>query len=184
MCVGGHSSAFLRMTVKFDTSRKVFGCLASETAVLLPMGHVKLLYFMSIAVALLGGILLGSSRPVSLAKTYAPPPTSILICGLADRPCVTYLISFHQPTTAYGDSEGEGVTDYGRKTISIAQSHDRFRNVQALQHEVLHAVLWERNFHDDTEKWDLHAWIYFSEGVFPLLLHDNPGFVRYVTEEY
>jgi hypothetical protein len=97
---------------------------------------------------------------------------------------VTYVISFHEPTTAYGDSQGEGATDYERKTISIAQSHDRFRNIQALQHEVLHASLWERDFRDEREKWDLHSWIYFSEGVFPLLCHDNPNFVKYVMEGY
>jgi hypothetical protein len=140
-------------------------------------------YFMSIAIALLGGVLLGSWRLPSLAKTYPAAPTSILICGLTDRPCVRYAISFHEPTPAYGDSQGEGVTDYERKTISLARSHDRFRNIQALQHEVFHAVLWERGFHDDSEQWDLHAWIYFSEGVFPLLLHDNPDFVKYVMEE-
>ena len=140
-------------------------------------------YFISIAVALLGGILLGSWRPTSSAKTQAPPPASIRICGLKDRPCVTYTVSFHEPTATYGDSQGEGVTDYEQKTISIARSRDRFRNVQALQHEVFHAALWERDFHDDSEKWDLHAWIYFTEGVFPLLLRDNPDFVKYVMEE-
>ena len=144
---------------------------------------MKRFYFISVAVALLGGILLGSWRPSSAAKTQALPPTSILICGLKDRPCVRYLISFHEPTLAYGDSQGEGVTDYEQKTISIARSRDRYRNIQALQHEVLHAALWERDFHDDSEKWDLHAWIYFTEGVFPLLLHDNPDFVKYVMEE-
>jgi hypothetical protein len=41
----------------------------------------------------------------------------------------------------------------------------------------------EHDFHDDSEQWDLHARIYFSEGVFPLLLHDNPSFVKYVMEE-
>jgi hypothetical protein len=138
----------------------------------------------SIVVALCGGVLLGPWRSAVSSKTYAPPPPSIIICGLADRPCVTYLIVFHEPTAAYGDSEGEGVTDYERKTISIALSRNRFRNVQALQHEVLHAALWERGFHDDDEKWDLHAWIYFSEGVFPLLLHDNPNLVKYLTEGY
>ena len=97
---------------------------------------------------------------------------------------MTYAISFHEPTTAYRDSQGEGVTDYERKTISIARSHDRFRSIQALQHEVFHAVLWEQGFQDDSEKSDLHAWIYFSEEVFPLLLHDNPDFVKYVMEEY
>lgn len=145
---------------------------------------MRRLYFLSIAVAFLGGVLLGSWRPASSTKTYAPPPNSILICGLRDRPCVKYVVNFHDPTTAYGDSEGEGVTDYERKTISIARSHDRFRNIQALQHEVFHAVLWERDFHDDTENWDLHAWIYFTGGVFPLLFHDNPEFVKYVMEEY
>ena len=30
----------------------------------------------------------------------------------------------------------------------------------------------------------VHAWIYFPEGVFPLLLHDNPHFVKYATQEY
>lgn len=97
---------------------------------------------------------------------------------------MTYAVSFHEPTTDYGDSQGEGVTDNQQKTISIARSRDRFRNIQALQHEVFHAVLWERGFQDDSEKWDLHAWIYFSEGVFPLLLHDNPNFVKYVAQEY
>lgn len=138
---------------------------------------------MSIAVALLGGMLLGSWRPTSSAKTQTPPPTSIRVCGLKDHPCVTYRISFHEPSTAYGDSQGEGVTDYEKKTISIARSRDRYRNIQALQHEVFHAALWERDFRDDREKWDLHAWIYFTEGVFPLLLHDNPEFVKYVIEE-
>ena len=70
------------------------------------------------------------------------------------------------------------MTDYEQKTISIARSKDRFRNIQALQHEVFHAALWERDFRDDSEQWDLHAWIYFTEGVFPLLLHDNPEFVK------
>jgi len=144
---------------------------------------MKRLHFLSIVVALLGGVLLGSWRPASSAKTHASPPASILICGLKDRPCVTYMVSFHEPTKTYGDSQGEGVTDYEQKTISIARSHDRFRNVQALQHEVFHAALWERDFHDDREQWDLHAWIYFTEGVFPLLLHDNPDFVKYVMEE-
>jgi hypothetical protein len=93
------------------------------------------------------------------------------------------MISFHAPTKGWGDSEGEGVTDYARKTISISRSTDRFENVKALQHEVFHAALWERG-HRDTDKWDIHAWIYFSEGALPLLLHDNPEFVKYVTGGY
>jgi hypothetical protein len=112
------------------------------------------------------------------------PPQSILICGLRDHPCVTYTISYHEPTTAYGDSQGEGVTNYEQKTISIARSHDRFTNIQALQYEVSHAALWERGFHDDGDRWDLHAWIYFSEGVFPILFHDNPDLVNYMTDGY
>jgi hypothetical protein len=93
------------------------------------------------------------------------------------------VISFHEPTPAYADSQGEGVTDYEQKTVSIARSRNRFRNIQPLQREVFHAALWEHDFHDDCEQWDLHAWIYFSGGVFPLLLHDNPSFVKYVMEE-
>jgi hypothetical protein len=97
---------------------------------------------------------------------------------------VTYTVTFHEPTSAFGDSQGEGVTDYDRKLISIARSDDRFKNVQALQHEILHAALWERGFLDDSEKLDLHAWIFFSEGALPLIFHDNPKFVKYVMEGY
>ncbi len=34
------------------------------------------------------------------------------------------------------------------------------------------------------DKWDIHAWIYFSESSFPLLFHDNPEFVNYITAGY
>lgn len=144
----------------------------------------KLFGVMSIGVVSLGGVLLVSRKPEVVPKTFVPPPTSVLICGLKDRPCVTYIISYHEPTTAYGDSLGEGLTDYEHKTISIARSRDRFTNTRALQHEIFHAVLWERGFHDDSDRWDLHAWIYFSEGAFPILFHDNPSLVRYMTEGY
>jgi len=90
---------------------------------------------------------------------------------------------YHEATKAFGDSQGEGVTDYQKKTISLAWSNDRFENVRALEHEVFHAVLWERGFRD-TAKWDIHAWIYFSESSFPLLFHDNPEFVNYITAGY
>jgi len=116
-------------------------------------------------------------------RTYTPPPRSILICGIKDRPCVTYSVLYHGATTAFGDSHGEGVTDYERKTISLAWSNDRFENVRALEHEAFHAALWERGFRD-TDKWDIHAWIYFSESSFPLLFHDNPEFVNYITAGY
>ena len=76
------------------------------------------------------------------------------------------------------------MTDYERKTICIARSRDRFRNIQALQHEVFHAVLWERGLRDDSDRWDLHAWVYFSEGAFPILFHDNPDLVKYMMEGY
>lgn len=119
----------------------------------------------------------------STSSSYPLPPSSIVICGIQDRPCATYAVSFHDASQNFGDLEGEGVTDYERKTISIARGKDRFNNVKALQHEVFHAVLWERGFRD-TDKWDLHAWIYFSEGSFPLLFRDNPDLVKYITSGY
>ena len=108
---------------------------------------------------------------------YAPPPKSIMICGIRDYPCVTYAVSLHPPTETYGDGPGEGVTEYAAKTIAIASSSDHFKNVQALEHEVYHAALWERDF-KEMETWDLHAWICFSEGPFTMVLHDNPEFLR------
>lgn len=144
----------------------------------------KSLGFASIAAVLL---ILGSyhyGRPATgPPRTYAKPPRSILICGIKDHPCVTYSVAYHEATKSFGDSHGEGVTDYQRKTISLAWSNDRFENVSALEHEVFHAVLWERGFRD-TDKWDIHAWIYFSESSFPLLFHDNPEFVNYITAGY
>ena len=119
----------------------------------------------------------------SRSASYARPPQSIVICGIQDHPCVTYAVSYHPATHAYGDSAGEAVTDYERKTISIAWKNDRFKNVEALEHEVFHAALWERGFRD-TDKWAIHDWIYFSEGTFPLLFRDNPEFVEYLTSEY
>ena len=119
----------------------------------------------------------------SATSSYAQPPRSIVICGIQDHPCVTYAVSYHPATHAYGDSQGEGVTDYEQKTISIAWSNDRFKNFAALEHEVFHAVLWERGFRCDA-KWEVHDWIYFSEGAFPLLFHDNPEFVAYLTAGY
>jgi hypothetical protein len=114
---------------------------------------------------------------------YARPPRSIVICGIKDHPCVSYAVSYHPPSEKYGDGPGEGFTDYQAKTISIASSKDRFKDVQALEHEVYHAALSERGF-EDTEQWDLHAWIYFSEGPFSMVLHDNPDFVRYLLNGY
>lgn len=140
-----------------------------------------LLACVSFAVFLLSLFLLHPRR--STSASYAPPPRSIVICGIQDHPCVTYAVSYHSATNTYGDSEGEGVTDYERKTISIARSSDRFKNVEALEHEVFHAALWERGFRD-TDKWEIHDWIYFSEGAFPLLFHDNPEFVEYLTAGY
>ena len=142
----------------------------------------------SLGFALIAALLvvLGSyryGRPASPPRAYAPPPRSILICGIKDRPCVTYRVLYHEATKAFGDSQGEGVTDYQKKTISLAWSDDRFENVRALEHEVFHAILWERGFRD-TGKWDIHAWIYFSESSFPLLFHDNPEFVNYITAGY
>ena len=137
----------------------------------------------SIAAVLLVLRFYHSGRPTSSPRTYASPPSSILICGIQDHPCVTYTVSYHEPTKAWGNSPGEGVTDYERKTISLARSNDRFQNVKALEHEVFHAALWERGFRDG-DKWDVHAWIYFSDGAFPLLFHDNPEFVKYIAAGY
>jgi hypothetical protein len=124
------------------------------------------------------------SKPAPVRpELYAAPPAAILICGIKDHPCVTYVISYHPPTEKFGDGPGEGFTDFQAKTISIAFSKDRFRNVQAVMHEVYHAALWERGF-KDTDKWDLHAWIYFSEGPFSMVLHDNPSFVHYILDGY
>lgn len=115
--------------------------------------------------------------------SYAPPPRSIVICGAQDYACATYVISYHPPTHAFRDSHGDGVIDYERKTISIVLRKDRLKNVETLEHEVFQAALWERGIRDN-DKWAIHDWIYFSEGTFALLFHDNPEFVKYLTAGY
>jgi hypothetical protein len=35
-----------------------------------------------------------------------------------------------------------------------------------------------------SKKWDIHAWIYFLEGQFSVVLYDNPVFVRCVVNGY
>ena len=132
------------------------------------------------AVLLVSGLFLTPRRPATSSSVQ--PPGSIVICGIQGHPCVT-CVAYHPPTHTYGDSQGEGVTDYKRKTISIALSNDRFKNVKALEHEVFHAVLWERGFRDH-DKWEIHDWRYFSEEALPLLFHDNPEFVEYLTTGY
>jgi hypothetical protein len=114
---------------------------------------------------------------------YANPPASILICGIKDHPCVSYAISYHEATGKYGDGPSEGFTNYEAKTITIATGKDRVENVQALEHEVYHAALWERGYKDN-ETWALHDWIYFSEGPFSMVLHDNPALVQYILNGY
>ena len=121
-----------------------------------------------------------SRRSTNLS--YAAPPRWIVLCGIQDRPCVTYIVVYHQRTRARGDSQGEGV-DYDHKTISVTWSNDRFKNVEALEHEVIHAALWERGFRD-TDSWAIRDWIYFSYETLPLLLHDNPQFADYLTAGY
>jgi len=131
-----------------------------------------------------GGMLVTSlRRPKAVHAGFAPPPNSLLVCGISDHPCVLYAVSYHQPTNAFADGAGEGFTDYEKKTISIASSSDRFQNVKVLEHEVYHAVLFEHGIRD-TETWDLHSWIYLSEGPFTMFLHDNPAFVQYVMNGY
>lgn len=134
--------------------------------------------------------LMGTFLAVLLMQTrqsrdysYAPPPRSIVICGAQDYACVTYVISYHPATHAYADSQGEAKIDYERKTISMVWRNDRFKNVKALEHEVFQAALWERGIRNN-EKLAVHDWIYFSEGTFALLFHDNPEFVNYVTAGY
>jgi|SRR5215813_9821303 len=115
--------------------------------------------------------------------THDLHPRSIVICGIRDHPCVSYTVSYHEPTRVFGDGPGEAFTDYEAKTIVIAWSKDPVQNVQALAHEVYHAALWERGLRDE-DKWDLHSWIYLSEGAFSMALHDNPELMRYIADGY
>lgn len=119
----------------------------------------------------------------SRSSSYAPPPRSILICGAKDYACVTYVISYQPAMRARRASDGEGVIDYERKTISIVWSSDRFKNVETLEQQIFQAALWERGIRD-TDKWEIHDWINFSEGVFALLFHDNPDLITYLGAGY
>jgi hypothetical protein len=121
--------------------------------------------------------------PAPKAILITQPPTSIVVCGIADHPCVRYAVSYHQPTGKFGDRAGDGVTDYEAKTISIASSRDSFVNVSTLVHEVYHATLWERGF-TDKKPLKMHEWIYFSEGAIAMVLHDNPDLTRYIATGY
>lgn len=140
-----------------------------------------LLFGISLVGAFLAALLMHPGQARS--HSYAPPPRSIVICGAQDDACATYVISYHPATHAFRDFQGDGVIDYDRKTISIVWRKDRFKNVEALEHEVFQAALWERGIRD-TDKWALHDWIYFSEGAFALLCHDNPEFVQYLSSGY
>lgn len=135
------------------------------------------------AISFVSGALTTTVGLHSTHEMPSAPPNSILICGIADHPCVTYTVSYHEATGAPGDKGGEGVTDYEEKTITIASSHDRFENVEALEHEVYHAVLHEHAISDE-ETWDIHTWMYLSEGPFTMVLHDNPEFVHYILGGY
>ena len=117
------------------------------------------------------------------AVSIAQPPKSIVVCGLADHPCIRYAVSYHEPTGKLGDRPGDGVTDYDAKTISVASSKDSFVNVSTLVHEVYHATLWERGF-TDKKPLKMHEWIYFSEGAISMVLHDNPELTRYIANGY
>ena len=140
-----------------------------------------LLFCISLKGAVLAALLIHPRR--SKGFSYAPPPRSIVICGAHDYGCVTYVISCRPATHAFRDFQGEGVIDYERKTISILWRTNRLKNVEALEHEVFQAALWERGFRD-TDKWTIRDWIYFSEGTFALLFHDNPEFANYLTAGY
>ena len=136
-----------------------------------------------VLVLLLSALLLYPHPRRSTNLSYAAPPRWIKLCGIQDRPCVTYIVVYLSRTQAHGDSPGEGAADYKRKTISITWSNDRFKNVEALEHQVIHAALWERGFRD-TDSWAVRDWIYFSDETLPLLLHDNPQFAEYLTAGY
>ena len=151
--------------------------LASEEFALIRI----LLFCLSLLGTSLAALLMQTRQ--SRSHSYAPPPRSIVICGAQDYACVTYVISYHPATHAFTDSLGEGVIDYERKTISIVWRNDPFKNVEALEREVFQAALWERGIRDN-DKLAVHEWIYFSEGTFALLFHDNPEFANYVTAGY
>lgn len=140
-----------------------------------------LLFGISLVAAFLAALLINPRQ--SRSHSYAPPPRSVVICGAHDDACVTYIISYHPPTHAFRDFQGEGAIDYERKTISIVWRKDRFKNVEAVEHEVFQAALWERGIRD-TDQWAIQDWIYFSEGTFALLFHDNPEFVKYLAAGY
>jgi len=126
-------------------------------------------------------------KPESIAQStvqpIARPPKSIVVCGIADHPCVRYTVSYHEPTFKLGDRPGDGVTDHEAKTISISTSTDSFVNVSTLVHEVYHATLWERGF-TDKKPLKMHEWIYYSEGAISMVLHDNPDLTRYIENGY
>ena len=140
-----------------------------------------LLVCISLAGAFLAGLFVQPRR--LRCSSCAPPPRSIMICGANDYACSTYVISYHPAMHADRDLQGEGVIDYERKTIRIVWSTDRFKNVEAVEREVFHAALRERGIHD-TDKWDVHDWLHFSDRVIALLLHDNPELVNYITSGY
>ena len=96
---------------------------------------------------------------------------------------MTYIVAYHLPTHEHGDSRSGGVTDHKRKTIFLTWSNDRFKNVEALEHEVVQAALWERGFRD-SDKWAVRDWVGFSDEILPLLFHDNPAFAEYLAAGY
>ena len=147
----------------------------------------KYLLLLLLTLSFMGGALVSKwkrpENPAPKLVSTAAPPRSIVVCGIADHPCVHYAISYHEPTGKFGDQAGDGVTDYEAKTISIASSKDSFVNVSTLVHEVYHATLWERGF-TDKKSLKMHEWIYFSEGPISMVLHDNPELVRYIANGY
>ena len=146
----------------------------------------KYLLLVLLTLSFMSGTFLSKlKRPDATPKavSIAQPPKSILVCGLADHPCIRYAVSYHEPTGKLGDQPGDGVTDYDAKTISVASSRDSFVNVSTLVHEVYHATLWERGF-TDKKPLKMHEWIYFSEGAISMVLHDNPELTRYIANGY
>lgn len=96
---------------------------------------------------------------------------------------MTYVVAYRLPTHEHGDSRSKRAIDYERKTILLTWSNDRFKNVEALEHQVIQTALWERGFRD-SDKWTTRDWLDFSDEVLPLLFHDNPEFVEYLAAGY
>lgn len=122
--------------------------------------------------------------------TYAPPPSHIRFCGIEDKPCEEYTVTFR-----YREINGfelDGVTNCEDRTITVYRHVplDRFYDVSTLKHEAYHALLCEHGFtNEEQDEADIapvsaHEWIYRVESWDTMMLHDNPEFVAFVERGY